>query len=128
MYFGKRYKTVESSSQDKLERRTEERNRSLFYFEAWNADTNTLLGHLVDINTGGLMLLLKQPTEVGVEYRIEIRWTDGNDNPQKLTLRVESRWCKPDTNPSLFAAGFRLLEKDPEIITAIEFLVREAGF
>ncbi len=110
------------------DRRTVKRRHLFFYLRVWELDADRALGHVVDINADGMMLISEQPLAIGREYALEVRPPDTEGRPTALRFSAICRWCDNDINPVFYDSGFEFLEQRPEDIETIRDLIEEYGF
>jgi hypothetical protein len=115
-------------AQQPQERRRVARRHLIYYLRTWDTDSNRLLGHVVDINAGGFMLISEEPIPVGSEYRLEVRLPNPNGDLQTMRFRASCRWSNNDINKSFFDSGFQILEKDSDAIRLIQQMINDYGF
>ncbi len=126
MYFGDRHnKPAKDAGND---RRTVLRRHLIYYLRVWDLKSNKLLGHIVDINSGGFMLISETEIEPERTYDLEIRWNTPEDEEIKLRFQAESRWSSNDVNPAFFDTGFRLLGPAEDVLEPIRKMIEEYGF
>ncbi len=128
MYFGKRYQNAVTDDEEGFDRRTVLRRHLIYYLRVWNTEEDQLLGHLVDINVDGLMLISEKPIPTKKEYKLELRWNSPEGEAQHLRFNAESRWCNNDVNPAFYDTGFLLNNKDEAILEPIKQMIEELGF
>ncbi len=128
MYFGKRYDTAPQGDTVVDERRGIMRRHLIFYLRVWDTKTDQLMGHIVDINTDGLMLISEQQIETGKEFELEIRWQTPDGRPEVIRFLAESRWSDNDINSAFFDTGFQLVNPSEETLNPIREVIREYGF
>jgi len=128
MYFGKRYQNAATDDDEGFERRTVLRRHLIYYLRVWDTEEDQLLGHLVDINTDGLMLISETPIPTKKEYQLELRWNTPEGEAQKLRFVAESRWSNNDVNAAFYDTGFRLHSTDEATLEPIKEMIEEYGF
>ena len=115
-------------SQQPNERRSIARRHLIYYLRTWDTTNNRLLGHVVDINTGGFMLISEEPIAIGSEYRLEVRLPNPQGDLQAMRFRAVCRWSNNDINKSFFDSGFEILEKDSDAVLMIQQMINDYGF
>ncbi|MEE4164533.1 MAG: PilZ domain-containing protein [Desulfocapsaceae bacterium] len=90
------------------ERRKIARRHLVFYLRVFDGMSSRVLGHLVDISTRGAMLVCDGPIELNQEFRLRMRLPKEIGGRSELVIDARSMWCRPDTNPDFFVAGFQL--------------------
>jgi len=91
------------------EKRTRERRRSIYYLQVRDEKSSDAVGRLVDISDEGLMIVTSKSMQRGAVHALNLS-VDEADEP--IHFRAETRWCRPDANPSLYMVGLHVL--DPE--------------
>jgi hypothetical protein len=125
MYFGERHTPSKVETDD---RRAVMRRHLIYYLRVWDRNTDKLLGHIVDINTGGFMLISEKKVELEQAFDLEIRWNDPDDNEVKIEFKAESRWSSNDVNSAFFDTGFKLLGPTDDVLEPIKKMIEEYGF
>ena len=125
MYFGERYSTSKAESDD---RRAVMRRHLIYYLRVWDKNSDKLLGHIVDINTGGFMLVSEKKIETEQAFDLEIRWNSPEDEEIKIQFKAESRWSSNDVNSAFFDTGFKLLGPTDDVLEPIKKMIEEYGF
>ncbi len=128
MYFGKKYETAQRGDNVTDERRAIHRRHLIYYLRVWDTATDKLLGHIVDINTDGLMLISEQPIKTGRPFDLEIRWQNTQGEPENLRFSAVSRWSNNDVNSAFFDTGFQLIDPSKEVLDPIRLMIRQYGF
>ena len=125
MYFGDKYHTDDIDIHD---RRTIKRRHLIYYLRVWDQKTKQLLGHIVDINTGGFMLISEKPIEPDQTFDLEIRQNTPDEEELRIQFQAISRWSSNDVNPAFFDSGFELIGAVEEVLEPIREMITEYGF
>ena len=125
MYFGEKHNPVDIHSDD---RRTIKRRHLIYYLRVWDLKTEQLLGHIVDINTGGFMLISEKQIEPEQTFELEIRWNTPDKEELRIQFQAISRWSTNDVNPAFFDSGFELIGAVEEVLEPIREMITEYGF
>jgi hypothetical protein len=125
MFFGERHTSSKVEADD---RRAVMRRHLIYYLRVWDRNTDQLLGHIVDINTGGFMLISEKKIALEQAFDLEIRWNDPDDNAIKIEFKAESRWSSNDVNSAFFDTGFKLLGPTDDVLEPIKKMIEEYGF
>jgi len=105
------------------------RRHLLFYLEIYDPKTHELIGHLGDISTEGIMIIVEKPVVFSKTKVISIKLPDLEEfNQRFIEAEVEIRWMKPDTNPNLHCIGCRFVDLDPDDLPVIELVQEVLGF
>ena len=111
-----------------VDRRKIKRRHLIYYLRIFDRDSGELLGHLVDISTGGMMIISEQPLETRKRFRLRMVFPEKLLGKENFDFEARSLWCKPDLNPSFYDIGFSIENLSPEVIQTIEQLITEYGF
>ncbi|MEO1230507.1 MAG: PilZ domain-containing protein [Myxococcota bacterium] len=110
------------------DRRTNERHNLIMYLRVHDQTTDSLVGHVVDVSTGGLMLVTNEAFEPYSQHKLRVLLPYTEDAEQTLDIDVECRWCGPDANEAYYDAGFRFVEPTAELRETIAGVVEDVGF
>ena len=100
----------------------------VFYLRIYNADSNKILGHLVDISEKGLMLICDRVVPINEDYQLRMRLPAQMKDRREILFRATSRWCKADANPGFFLAGFHLRMLESASRELILALIRDFSY
>jgi len=128
MYTKKPFEHDEMQVAAPSDRRSIKRRHLIYYLRVWDADAGTELGHLVDITTGGLMLVSEREIPVDRDYNLEMRWPGDDGAERVIRFRARSKWTSKDVNPSLSDTGFQLLDDSMDVLKPIQELIDDYGF
>ena len=93
------------------ERRNKDRKDFSYYMRLTDVDTGELVGHLVDISTGGFKLDSKKTLPLEKVYRFHLDLTSEVATKPFMVFKALSKWCQTDPfDPFVFNVGFELVE------------------
>ncbi|HXH04381.1 MAG TPA: PilZ domain-containing protein [Candidatus Competibacteraceae bacterium] len=95
----------------------------VFYLRAFEAGSERLLGHVVDINHQGMKLISDVALPTGQNFRLWLDVPLEDGGRERLHLHARSLWSQPDVNPDFYDTGFELLEPSPETVLKIQLLI-----
>jgi hypothetical protein len=96
------------------ERRHLERKDFSYYMRLVDNDTHDLVGHLVDISSGGFKLDSRTPIPVNKDFRLRMDLTSEVANKPAMVFVARSRWCEVDPlDPFIYNVGFQLINISP---------------
>lgn len=101
------------------ERRRHKRRHSIFYIKVYDEATGKMAGRLVDITSGGMMLVSEKPIEVGTVSKFKMPLPEKIHDIGEILLDARSVWTGPDVNVNFFDTGFEFIEPSFEEITLI---------
>jgi len=111
--------------------RREHRRRNTPHLSmVFDADTDQVLGRLVDITSGGMMLVVNSAIERYKEFHVRIVLPTMVSDRTNLELRARAAWCKKDDNPDYYKAGFEFLdirEEDENLIYSVMHAMNLVG-
>jgi len=109
-----------------VEQRRLKRWQLVNYLRVFDANSGILVGHLVDLNQEGFMLLGTETLPCEQEFNLRMqRLSDGIT--AEIHLRAYSLWSKQDVDPHLFKTGFQLVHLDQEQMAFLHQLISELG-
>jgi hypothetical protein len=96
------------------ERRRRERKDFSYYMRLLDNDTHDLVGHLVDISSGGFKLDSQTPIPIGKDFRLRMDLTSEVANKPTMVFVARSKWCEVDPlDPFIYNVGFELINIAP---------------
>ena len=111
------------------ERRQLKRRHLIYYLSVEDIDTGRTLGHLVDVNPDGIMLMSPEPIQSGKVFRLRMTIPAGDEGTrQTMEFRAESVRCGKDINPDFFDTGFHLVSLTSAQLGLIKMLIDNHGF
>jgi len=110
------------------QKRKLKRRHLIYYLKVREQATDAPVGYLVDITTGGIMIMSETPIDVNKSFKLKIMLqTDAGDR-KYLNFDAVSKWCRQSINSDFFDVGFELLDAGPESFSEIEKIIEELGF
>lgn len=110
------------------ERRKLQRQQLIYYLRVLDPESGTLLGHLVNITTEGIMLISEHSIETAKRFRLRMMLPRSIDDVSEIELKAQSVWCDRDINPAFFDTGFRLVDVGDKEKKIIENLIQNFLF
>ena len=110
------------------ERRRNERCFLRHGLRVLTADTGSLLGHVVDISTDGLMVVSEHPLPTGQPLRLWVEIPRWDGNSERLLLETESRWSQTDAERGFSDNGLRLTDPNEDVVARIQDVIEELSF
>jgi len=110
------------------ERRHEERKDFSYYMRLIDTQTQELIGHLVDVSTGGFKLDSPSPLPLEKDYRLHLDLTSEVANKPFMVFMARSKWCQPDPlDPFVYNVGFKMIDITPSDIEIFNRIVEKYG-
>ena len=96
------------------ERRNLERKDFSYYMQLVDDETMKLVGHLVDISSGGFKLDSQTPIPTNKDFRFRMELTNEVADKPTMTFIARSKWCQVDPlDPFIYNVGFQLVNISP---------------
>lgn len=108
--------------------RTLKRRHIIYYLEVYDDASGEILGHLVDLTTGGLKLISKTPIDTGKAFSLRMMLPESYFKEKVLHFEGTSKWCDKDVNPDFFVTGFEVKKLQKEVRKNIVNLITWLGF
>jgi len=94
-----------------------------------NAETQEVIGYLVNITTDGLMLTSEAPLDTEAVFQLKVIFPAEIKGSKELTLSATSRWCDQDEEDSRFYnTGFQLVDLPKPDAKIIKQLMKKYCF
>ena len=91
-------------------------------------DTQNLVGHLVDISSGGFKLDSQSPIPVNKDFRLRMELTSEVANKPAMVFVARSKWCQIDPlDPFIYNVGFQLVSISPSDLDIINRMMEKYG-
>ena len=100
----------------------------VMYLRVYNQDDQVLLGHIVDINKGGMRLVSDRPIPVNQVFRLWVDVPREGNSRQRIPLEAESLWSGRDINPDFYDTGFRIRNINTQTLLQMQLLIDEFKF
>ena len=110
------------------ERRNIERKEFSYYMRLIDNDTQDLIGHLVDISSGGFKLDSQTPIPVSKDFRLRMELTSEVADKPTMTFIARSKWCEIDPlAPFVYNVGFQMINISPGDLNIIKRMMEKYG-
>ena len=109
------------------ERRSAERHNLIMYLQVRDRESDELIGHVVDVSTGGMMVVCDAPFQPAAKHQLRVL-LPYTEEERTMDVDVECRWCGRDANEDYFDAGFRFLNTSTGLRDVIHSVVEDVGF
>lgn len=110
------------------ERRHRERKDFSYYMRLVDNDTQDLVGHLVDISSGGFKLDSQSSIPVNKDFRLRMDLTSEVANKPAMIFVARSKWCEIDPlDPFIYNVGFQLINISPSDLEIINRMMEKYG-
>ena len=109
------------------EKRILNRHHLIYYLRVYDNTSSHVIGHVVDISSGGVMLITDEPLVPGKDYRLRMRFPGMNSSRDELIFESLCRWCREDENPAFYLVGLQIQNIYPEEANFIQGMISELG-
>ena len=110
------------------ERRRLDRKDFSYYMRLIDNDTQQLVGHLVDISSGGFKLDSQNPIPINKDFRFRMDLTSEVANKPSMVFVARSKWCEVDPlDPFLYNVGFQLINISPGDVEIFKRMMEKYG-
>lgn len=110
------------------ERRRLERKDFSYYMRLIDSDTQEMVGHLVDISTGGFRMDSQKPIPLNKDFRFRMDLTSEVANKPSMVFAARSKWCEVDPlDPFIYNVGFQLISISPGDIEIFNRMMEKYG-
>ena len=110
------------------ERRHLDRKDFSYYMRLVDNDTQDLVGHLVDISSGGFKLDSQTAIPVNKDFRLRMDLTSEVADKPTMVFVARSKWCEIDPlDPFIFNVGFQLVSISPTDLAIINRMMERYG-
>lgn len=104
------------------------RRHLFFYLQVREAQTNKLIGYVVDITPYGLRVVSDQPFEPNRETELTMHLPDEMGKKKIISFNAKSIWNGKDVNSDFWAIGFEIGELGKDTLEILEEMITEYGF
>lgn len=110
------------------ERRHLERKDFSYYMRLIDNDTQKLVGHLVDISSGGFKLDSQSAIPINKDFRLRMDLSSEVANKPAMVFVARSKWCQVDPlDPFIYNVGFQLVSISPSDLDIINRIMEKYG-
>jgi hypothetical protein len=105
-----------------------QRRHLIYYLRVFDAVTDALIGHLVDITPEGVMFINETPIDIQPGYQLKMALPETATGKSYIFFKAECKWCKKDVNPDFYVAGFQFEKIEQADKDIIFDLIENFGF
>ena len=110
------------------DRRNLERKDFSYYMRLIDNDSQDLVGHLVDISSGGIKLDSQGPIPINKDFRLRMDLTSEIADKPAMIFVARSKWCEVDPlDPFIYNVGFQLINIAPADLDIINRMMAKYG-
>ena len=117
------------SSFDESNQRVKKRRHLIYYLDVVDSDDSSI-GRVVDITTGGLLVVSNTNYEDGIVKDVKVKLDNDimGGFTTDLEVTLESRWSKQDVNPNYYITGFSFVNLTLDQTKLIDQIIGAIGF
>ncbi|MCE5251993.1 PilZ domain-containing protein [bacterium] len=109
------------------ERRNNKRKCLIYFLKVYDRSNNHFLGNLVDITTGGLMLMSESPIATDIVYQMKMTLPEKKSGISEISFDARSIRCKKERFPAFYYTGFQFEKVETDDIGIIQNLIEKYG-
>ena len=110
------------------DRRNLNRKDFSYYMRLIDNDTQELIGHLVDISSGGFKLDSQNAIPPNKDFRFRMDLTSEVASKPSMVFLARSKWCEVDPlDPLSYNVGFQLVNISPGDIEIFNRMMEKYG-
>ncbi len=111
------------------ESRSEVRRHLLYYLTVNDLKKNQPIAKLGDINSSGILLVMKSEIKQGKALRLGIIIPESLSlDRTRLDLEAEVKWCREAENPGMYEVGCSFSDINNDDKAFIDILIKRIGF
>jgi PilZ domain len=100
----------------------------VYYLLVFDKKTDQLMGHVVDITTGGMKLMSKEPFKPGSVYQFRMALPDEIGSSKEIVFEAKSVWSKTNLFSDFYGTGFTFEKIADEDVAVIRELIDKFGY
>jgi hypothetical protein len=108
-------------------RRAHDRKYLTYFSRVVDRNTGRMLGYLVDLTTGGALLVGNIPLRVNEVFDVRIDLPDGFASQAQMEIQVKVVWVQPDIDPEFYRTGLQLVNVQPSDLLILGRMVSDYG-
>jgi hypothetical protein len=109
------------------DRRRQDRKLMTYFSRVMDRNNGRLLGYLVDMTTGGALVIGNVPLRVNSIFQLRIDLPESYGERTQLDIEARAIWSQPDPDPDLYRTGIQLIGVDPADLQILERLITDYG-
>ncbi len=113
---------------DHSEKRKAKREQSIYYLQVMDRGGVKTIGRLVDLTTGGMMVVSEGPLVQQQSYHLQIALPREIAGATEIQFEAQCRWCRPAANTDYFDAGLQVLDISMADLSRLELLIKYFSF
>ena len=99
---------------EKRERRKAQRQRFSFYMKVQNDETDSTVGHMVDISERGMRMETSAPLPLEKELHLRMELTPDVSDRLFIYFRARTKWIRTDEiMPNMYHVGMQIVDISP---------------
>jgi len=104
-------------------RRSQERKYLDYFSRVLDRDSGILIGYLVDLTTGGALIVSNYSLKQNTILDLRIDLPEGFSEQKQLDFIAKIVWVLPDIDPEFYRIGIQLVDIRTSDLTALEHLI-----
>ncbi len=104
------------------ERRKTDRRSPYYYLRVFEKGNRCKNGRLIDLSPFGLTLICEEPFKKMELYKFQMNLPETIRDRKQMTFDTQCVWCREDSDPGYWMAGFQLVNLSDRNRRTIESL------
>jgi hypothetical protein len=100
----------------------------VYYLLVFDTKSDQLVGHVVDITTGGMKLMSKEPVKPGTVHHFRMALPDGVGTSREILFDAKSVWSKSNLYSDFYGTGFTFEKIEDGDVAIIRDLIDKFGY
>jgi len=105
--------------------RNQERTHLIYQLRVFDAKTDRLIGHMMNITRHGLKLIGERAVRPKREFALRMDLPRNVMRDGHLAFEATSKWCHKDGRGGFYAMGFQFKSISPEGLAVVDTLIRD---
>lgn len=107
------------------DKRQADRRHLVYYLRVFDGMGREILGHLVDISDKGVLLICDNPVAEQKTFHLRMSLPNRMKDHDEIIFPATCKWCKSDTDPNFYLAGFQFEDLEPAFSQLIARLIKD---
>jgi c-di-GMP-binding flagellar brake protein YcgR len=110
------------------QKRKEDRKELIYYLELSEKVSGNTIGRIVDITTGGILMISETPADVGKVYDMVLQLPEKIDDVESIPVKIRCVRIEKDPHSHYHYSGYQFRDLEPPYPHIIEELISHYQF
>ena len=107
------------------ENRNNSRRRVNDYFIVYDRITDNLIGRLIDLSTGGAMMITEEPVEVPCISTCRMALPEKVHGHRQVEFDAEGKWCQRNDITGMYETGYQFINLTRQAEELIQIIMEK---